>query len=180
MKAKEYLRRGRNKDAEIMTIIERIKELHGMAISTTSVMNSERVQSSGEQQKMAACVAKMVDMQAQLLEEVNKLLDLKEEIRQMICEACDADCIRLLSLKYLGVYEKTNEHETIINKSDDVVKWVEAISAELKRVKYYNWEQIAVDMSYTYKWVSGGLHQKALSQVQKVLDEKGVRNESEP
>lgn len=39
------------------------------------------------------------------------------------------------------------------------------------------WEEIAVDMNYTYKWVSGGLHQRALSQMQKALDERGGCNE---
>ena len=38
------------------------------------------------------------------------------------------------------------------------------------------WEEIAVEMNYTFKWVSGGLHQRALSQVQKVLDERGDGN----
>ena len=37
---------------------------------------------------------------------------------------------------------------------------------------YMKWEEIAVDMNYTYQWVSGGLHQRALSQVQKALDER--------
>lgn len=35
---------------------------------------------------------------------------------------------------------------------------------------YKEWEQIAVEMGFTYKWVSGGLHQRALAQVQKGLD----------
>lgn len=33
------------------------------------------------------------------------------------------------------------------------------------------WEKIAVEMNYSYKWVSGGLHQRALSQLQKGLDD---------
>lgn len=37
---------------------------------------------------------------------------------------------------------------------------------------YMKWEEIAVDMNYTYQWISGGLHQRALSQVQKALDER--------
>lgn len=36
---------------------------------------------------------------------------------------------------------------------------------------YMKWEKIAVDMNYTYQWVSDGLQKKALSQVQKALDE---------
>lgn len=37
--------------------------------------------------------------------------------------------------------------------------------------QFKTWEQIAVEMNFTYQWVSGGLHQKALSQVQKGIDE---------
>lgn len=40
--------------------------------------------------------------------------------------------------------------------------------------QYKAWEEIAVEMGYSYKWVSGGLHQRALSQVQKGLDEREV------
>ena len=38
------------------------------------------------------------------------------------------------------------------------------------------WEEIALEMNFTYQWVSGGLHQRALSQVQKLLDERGGNN----
>ena len=68
----------------------------------------------------------------------------RKEIKKLIFEACDSDCIDLLYKRYF------------LNKK---------------------WEEIAVEMNYTFKWVSGGLHQRALSQVQKLLDERGVGNE---
>ena len=37
--------------------------------------------------------------------------------------------------------------------------------------QFKTWEVIAVEMNFTYKWVCGGLHQRALSQYQKGLDE---------
>lgn len=37
---------------------------------------------------------------------------------------------------------------------------------------YKEWEEIAVAMGCSYKWVSGGLHQRALAQFQKGLDER--------
>ena len=37
--------------------------------------------------------------------------------------------------------------------------------------QYKKWEEIAVEMNYSYQWVSDGLHKKALKQVQKELDE---------
>lgn len=46
---------------------------------------------------------------------------------------------------------------------------------------HMDWGDIASDMNYTYHWVSNGLHKRALSQVQKALDERerngGVTNE---
>ncbi len=39
-----------------------------------------------------------------------------------------------------------------------------------------SWEQIAVEMNYTYHWASGGLHQRALAQLQKKLDERGIED----
>jgi len=38
--------------------------------------------------------------------------------------------------------------------------------------QYKKWEEIAVEMNYSYQWVSDGLHKKALAQVQKVLDDE--------
>ena len=37
---------------------------------------------------------------------------------------------------------------------------------------HMDWGDIAVDMHYSYHWVSYGLHKKALAQVQKALDER--------
>lgn len=44
--------------------------------------------------------------------------------------------------------------------------------------QYKAWEHIAVDLNYTYKWVSGGLHQRALAQVQKGLDERKEKQDA--
>lgn len=44
---------------------------------------------------------------------------------------------------------------------------------ELLYKRYFlgeSWKTIAVQMHLSYKWVSGGLHQRALSQLQKGLD----------
>lgn len=52
---------------------------------------------------------------------------------------------------------------------------------ELLHKRYFlfeTWEQIACEMNYTYKWVSGGLHGKALLQFQRELnkqeEQKGI------
>lgn len=146
MKAINYLKQIKIMDAKINSDIEELASLEALATKTTAVLGGERVQVSGSQQKMADCVAKIIDMQVQINNEIDAFVEYKQEAR-CILTACDADCITLLHKRYF---------------------------------QFQTWEQIAVDMCFTYQWVSGGLHKRALSQVQKVLDEKGVRNESEP
>lgn len=141
MKAIVYLKQIKMMDTKIDADILEITRLEALATKTTSVMGGERVQASGSQQKMADCVAKIVDMKNSLSSEIDKMIALKNEARQLISTVCDADCCKLLHKRYfLGC----------------------------------TWEQIAVEMGYTYKWVSGGLHQRALSQLQKALDERTV------
>ena len=139
MNAKEYLQQIKKMDTKINTDIEELANLESLVTKTTSVMGDDRVQSSGSQEKMADCVAKIVDMQKEITDEIDKLIDYKKEARQLICEHCDADCTKLLQKRYFN---------------------------------FETWEQIAVEMNYTYQWVSGKLHKRALSQVQKALDGK--------
>ena len=137
MNAKEYLQQIKTMDTKINTDIEELANLESLVTKTTSVMGDDRVQSSGSQEKMADCVAKIVDMQKEITDEIDRLIDYKKEARQLICDSCDADCTKLLQKRYFN---------------------------------FETWEQIAVEMNYTYQWVSGKLHKRALSQVQKALD----------
>lgn len=42
----------------------------------------------------------------------------------------------------------------------------------LRYVQQKIWEEIAVDMHFSYQWVSGALHSNALQELQKILDRK--------
>lgn len=145
MKAINYLKQIKKLDSEINTAIEELAELEALATKTTSALGGERVQSSGSQDKMADCVVKIIERKNKLNADIDRLIDLKAEARQLICEACDDVCTELLHKRY---FQKKS------------------------------WEQIAVEMKYTYHWVSGGLHQRALTQLGKKLNERGVEDES--
>lgn len=151
MKAKTYLERIKKQDAQIDALNEEIATLDAIAKKTTSVMGGERVQASTSQQKMADTVEKIVLLKAELNEEIDKFIDYRKEALKLISEACDADCYKLIHKRYIGTYD-----------------------TEKERVIFKTWEQIAVEIGFTYQWVSDGLHQRALSQVQKVLDERGA------
>ena len=141
MKAIDYLKQIEVMDAKINSNIEELAQLEALATKTTSVLGGERVQSSGSQDKMADCVVKIVNMQAELNRQIDEYIDFKNQARDVINE-CDADCLTLLKKRYF---------------------------------LYKRWEEIAVEMNFTYQWVAGGLHQRALAQVQRVLDDKGNR-----
>ena len=128
-------------DAKINADLEELASLETLATKTTSVLGGEMVQSSGSQQKMADCVAKMVDMKEKINKEIDSFIDYKQKARELLSE-CESECITLISKRYF---------------------------------QFKTWEEIAVDMNFTYQWVSGGLHQKALAQVQRALDEREVK-----
>lgn len=150
MKARTYLEKVKKQDAQIDALIEEIATLDAIAKKTTSVMGDERVQASTSQQKMADTVGKIVDLKTELNAEIDRFIDYRNEVLKLIDVACDADCHKLLHKRYIGTYD-----------------------TEKGRIIFKTWEQIAVEMGFTYQWVSDGLHKRALSQVQKVLDERG-------
>jgi len=136
MKAITYLKQIKTMDAKISADIDELAQLEALATKTTSVMGGERVQASGSQQKMADCVVKIVEMQAQINKEIDEYIDYKKKAREYL-SMCDSDSITLLHKRYF---------------------------------LFKTWEQIAVDMNFTYQWVSSGLHQRALAQFQKAMD----------
>lgn len=147
MKAKDYLKNIKLMDAKIDADIEELATLQALAAKTSVAMDGERVQSSGSQQRMADVVCKIVELKEKITDEVDRLIDYKDNARKLVHEACDEDCIRLISKRYFGSYDPSSE-----------------------RTVYKTWEQIAIDLGFTYQWVSGGLHQRALAQLQKALD----------
>lgn len=147
MKAKEYLNKIKLMDARINSDMDHIATLEALATKITPNLGGERVQTSGNQQKMEDMVCKIHELREKVSKEIDEFIDYKEQARQLIHDYCDEQCITLLSKRYLGSYDY---HRDI--------------------TVYMTWEQIAVDMNMSFKWVSCGLHQKALAQIQVGLD----------
>ena len=90
--------------------------------------------------------------QQKMADSVAKIVDLREQINAEID-------------RFIGYKQEARE---LISECE-----AECITLISKRYfQFKTWESIAVDMNFTYQWVSGGLHQKALAQVQKALDER--------
>lgn len=149
MRAKEYLEKIKNLDAKIHTDIEALMQYEALATKRTAVIGGERVQTSASKGTVEKYAVEMVDLREKINTEIDTLIEYKEEARKLIHSACDRDCITLLFKRYIGV-----------------------LNQETDEVEYLTWERIAVEMGFTYQWVSDGLHKRALSQLQKKMDER--------
>ena len=152
MRAKDYLEKIQKLDAKINTDIEALMQYEALATKRTAVIGGERVQTSASKGPVENNVVSMVDLREKINAEMDALIEYKEEARKLIQSACDKDCITLLFKRYIGV-----------------------LNRETEEVEYLTWERIAVDMNFSYQWVSDGLHKRALSQLQKKLDEMEKR-----
>ena len=100
MKAFDYLNQIKKMDAKINNDIEELASLQALATKTTSALGGNKVQASGSQQKMADCVIKIAELKKDIDREIDTYVEYKDEVRKFIHEACDADCCRLLYLRY--------------------------------------------------------------------------------
>ena len=102
MTAKEYLRRYRDLNAHIDSKLDEISHLRDVAtrLSPTAMFNN-----NGDiTDKVGRTAAKIVDLQAEIAEEVNEIVKIRAEIEQTIAAVSDADCRLLLSLRYINGY----------------------------------------------------------------------------
>ena len=86
-----------------------------------------------------------------------------------------SDCVaKIVDMKN----QITDEIDKFIDYKKEAMEILSTCDAECINLIYKRyfmfetWEQIAVDMEYTYQWVSGGLHKKALMQFQRGFEEK--------
>ena len=80
-----------------------------------------------------------------------QLADMEEDILDLRSEAWKT---RLRIIHVLSKVE-TPEHNVLLHK---------------RYLEDKTWEQIAVEMHYTYQWVAGPLHGQALREIDKILD----------
>lgn len=89
---------------------------------------------------------------------------------QQKMESC---VVKIVAMKN-AITEEIDRYLDFKSEARELLSLCDADCCRLLHSRYFlykTWEQIAVEMNYTYKWVSGGLHQRALAQLQKILDE---------
>lgn len=80
MKAKEYLLQLKKKDKLIENMLVEREQWKAIATSVTQHITADRVQSSGNQQKMADAVLKLVEIDKEIDEAIDNYVDSRREI----------------------------------------------------------------------------------------------------
>ena len=100
MQAIEYLRQIKRLDNLIHSKMEEVERLRCMAAKVTASSDGERVKSSGSQQKMADTVDKILDLQEEIKEDIDRFVTMKRNVMQVIDCMENADYINLLYCRY--------------------------------------------------------------------------------
>ena len=158
MKAREFLKQVRKLDKLVENKLAEKAQWQDIAFSTTAggqtiriggvAHGVERVQSSGNQQKMSAAVDRIVDIDREIDACIDRLADAKHDVNGVI-EQLDITLYDIIHKMYIGT-----------------------VSPDPKeRIKYYSLYDVAALYDRSYNWAKS-MHGRALKDVQRILDER--------
>ena len=101
MTPKEYLNQAYWLDRRIDSKLEQLSALKDMATKTTSAMTDDVVSHTRNVHSMQDVIAKIIDMQAEINADIDRLVDLKSEIMHVIKAVRNPEHQTLLELRYL-------------------------------------------------------------------------------
>lgn len=101
MMAKEYLSQSLRLNQHINSKLEQIQSLRELATKCTSIITGMPRNPNHGGSTMADALMKIVDLETELQNDVNRLVDLKEEIMAVVKAVDNIECQTLLELRYL-------------------------------------------------------------------------------
>lgn len=104
MKAKDYLLQVHRLDTVINNKMAEINKWRSIALGSTVSTEGERVQSSGNKQKMADAVCRYISIEEEINADIDKLVDCKQEIIRTI-EQLPLDEYDVLHKRYIQEME---------------------------------------------------------------------------
>lgn len=144
MKAKEFLNQAYLLDQRIKSKSEQIQSLNELATKCIATLTGMPRNPNHGGSTMADAVCKIIDLQEEINHDIDRLVDLKRDIVEVIKAVDNSEYQILLEKRYLC---------------------------------FHTWEQIAVDMHYSGKWIQK-LHDRALDVVEDILKAKSVPDSS--
>ena len=120
MTAKEYLSQAFHIDQRISSKLSQVMRLREAATNCTATLTDMPRPDSSNQQRMADTICKIVDLEREINEDIDRLVDLKAEARRAINAVSDPDQQLILELRYL-CYKPWNEIMTELGYSEATI-----------------------------------------------------------
>lgn len=105
MTAKEYLQRYLEADREINAKLEEVSRLRQLVTKTTQVFKQDPIMDGTKRDRLAEIVAKIVDLEREVDEDIDKLQIIKKEVEQTINSVEDGTLRTLLRYRYICGYK---------------------------------------------------------------------------
>lgn len=136
MTVKEFLNQAYRLDQRIQSKIEQLDSLNALATKASSTLSHMPKNPNKATSTMENTICKIIDLQHEINEDIDRLVDLKTEI--------------VAAIKSV----ENREYQTLLEK---------------RYLCFETWEQIAVDMHYSLRWIHI-LHGKALNNLARLLN----------
>ena len=105
MKPREYLHQAYRLDHRINSDIEEMARLREMASSVSSPVFGDKIQTSrNTNPPYVRCIEKIMALEKRINDEIDTLVDLKEQIRGVIDKVADTDERMVLRYRYIHNY----------------------------------------------------------------------------
>ena len=120
MNAKEYLSQVMYIDQRINSKLEQVTRLRENVTNCTATLSDMPRPDSPNKQRMEETICKIVDLEREINEDIDRLVDLKAEARRAINAVSDPDQQLILELRYL-CYKPWNEIMTELGYSEATI-----------------------------------------------------------
>lgn len=135
--AKAYLSKIRLLDANINSKLNDLHALRTMVTNITSTISPVCVSGSGNQDKLGNAVAKIVDLQNEINQKVDKYVDLKRDAIEVLEKVKDSEQMKVLHKRYFEyksweriACEMGYSYRNVLYIHGDALKTVNAILKE--------------------------------------------------
>ena len=104
MTAKDYLSQAYRLDQRINSKLEQVESLNGLATKVSSTLTGMPKNPNRATSTMADSVSKIIDLQAEINSDIDRLVDLEREMVKLIKAVNNMEYQTLLELRYLCFY----------------------------------------------------------------------------
>ena len=106
--AVEFLSQARHIDVRINSKLEELSSLKALAEKVTATYQKDMVDGSRDVHKREGILCKLIDLQNQINSDIDQLVDIKREVREMIESVPFVDGRTVLEMRYIN-YKKWEE-----------------------------------------------------------------------